>query len=133
MSDFNVTDTSRYTAAATTGAAPAIKAKDEAARLKEKYGDTYRVAYTIEPDDETEISREYFFKRPTTASFDRYAKTSSKVGLKALKVFMLDSIVEESREQLENDLEKYPAMVLSLGEKLLTMMGFSQQVNLKQL
>ena len=51
----------------------------------------------------------------------------------ALKTFMFDAVVEESKAKLEEDLEEYPALAISVGEKLLSMMGFTDLSNLKKL
>ena len=51
--------------------------KSQTEELKEKYGKVYRVGATIEVDDETEKNVEFFFKRPSTASYDRYVKTTA--------------------------------------------------------
>lgn len=110
-----------------------VAAPDKDAAIKAKYGKVYRVGLTIEPDDETEIEKEYFFKKPSTGSYDRYVKTTAQGATKALKTFLFDNVVEESRSALEADLEEYPAMTLSLGEKLLSMLGFSKTANLKML
>ena len=40
---------------------------------------------------------------------------------------------EESRASLEANLEECPALALSIGEKLLGMLGLSKQTNLKML
>lgn len=106
---------------------------DKNAALKAKYGKVYRVGLTLEPDDDTEIEKEYFFKRASAGSYDRYVKTTAQGATKALKTFLLDNVLEESRAALETDLEEYPAMTLSLGEKLLSMLGFSKSANLKML
>lgn len=52
--------------------------KSQTEELKEKYGKVYRVGATIEVDDETEKNVEFFFKRPSTASYDRYVKTTPR-------------------------------------------------------
>ncbi|MNP78743.1 hypothetical protein D3C76_1764310 [compost metagenome] len=88
---------------------------------------------TLEPDDQTTVDLEYIFKRPTVTSFDRYVKTTSQSATKALRNFILDNIVEEQATKLEADLEEYPALSLAIGEKLLTMLGLSKDVNLKLL
>ena len=75
--------------------------KSQTEELKEKYGKVYRVGATIEVDDETEKNVEFFFKRPSTASYDRYVKTTAQGATKALKVFLFDNVVEESRVSLE--------------------------------
>ena len=103
--------------------------KSQTEELKEKYGKVYRVGATIEVDDETEKN----VKRPSTASYDRYVKTTAQGATKALKVFLFDNVVEESRASLEANLEEFPALALSIGEKLLGMLGLSKQTNLKML
>ena len=111
--------------------------QDKAAQLEElkaKYGGkVYRVGATIDVDDETEKEVVYFFKRPSTGSYDRYVKTTSQGATKALKTFLFDNITEESRAAFEADLEEFPALALSIGEKLLGMLGLSKQTNLKKL
>ena len=103
--------------------------KSQTEELKEKYGKVYRVGATIE----VEKNVEFFFKRPSTASYDRYVKTTAQGATKALKVFLFDNVVEESRASLEANLEEFPALALSIGEKLLGMLGLSKQTNLKML
>lgn len=53
-----------------------VAGKSRAEEMKEKYGKVYRVGATIEVDDETEKNVEFFFKRPSTASYDRYVRPS---------------------------------------------------------
>lgn len=102
-------------------------------KLKEKYGKVYSVGATIEVDDDTEKTVEFFFKKPSTGSYDRYVKTTSQGATKALKTFLFDNVTDESKATLEADLEEYPALALSIGEKLLSMLGLSKQTNLKML
>lgn len=115
--------------------APEVKeaeAKIEA--LKAKYGGkVYRVGVTIDVDDETTLDKEYYFKKPSTGSYDRYVKTTAQGATKSLKTFLFDNVADESKKALEADLEEYPALSLSIGEKLLGMMGLSKQTNLKML
>ena len=75
----------------------------------------------------------HFFKKPVTASYDRYVKSTSQSPTKALKAFVLDNIIEEQTDKLAADLEEYPALSLSIGEKLLNMLGLSKDINLKLL
>lgn len=105
----------------------------KAEELKVKYGKVYRIGATIDVDDETEKTVEYFFKKPSTGSYDRYVKTAAQGATKALKTFLFDNVTEESKAALEADLEEYPALALSIGEKLLGMLGLSRQTNLKML
>lgn len=101
--------------------------------LRAKYGKVYRVAATLEIDDDTEKEVEYHFKRPSAQSFDRYLKTASQGMARSLKNFLRDSVTDESRMQLEADMEEYPALSMALGEKLLALLGLAKQTNLKQL
>ncbi|MFW5435208.1 hypothetical protein [Paenibacillus apiarius] len=100
---------------------------------KAKYGKVYRIQATIEQDDSTSIDHEYYFRKPQTASYDRYIKTTSQSPTKALRAFVMDNVVDEQATQLEAHLEEYPAFALSIGEKLLTVLGLSKEVNLKRL
>lgn len=102
-------------------------------QLKAKYGSVYQLDLTLNPDDETEVNVSYVFKRPTTASYDRYIKTASNSMTKSLKTFILDNIVPEHRAKLEADIEEYPALAMSAGEKLLSMLGLSKSANLTKL
>lgn len=101
--------------------------------LKTKYGKVYQLDLTLNPDDDTEVEISYIFKKPTTASYDRYVKTASNGMTKALKTFMFDNIIPEHRDKLDADLEEYPALTLSAGEKLLSMLGLSKTANLMKL
>ena len=101
--------------------------------LKAKYGKIYRVKATITPDDDTTVDVEYIFAKPSVASYDRYTKTASNGMTKALQGFLFDSIIPEYQTKLESDLEEYPALTLTIGEKLLSMLGLSKDVNLKKL
>ncbi|MDR2024023.1 MAG: hypothetical protein LBQ71_12470 [Hungatella sp.] len=105
----------------------------KAEEYKTKYGKVYAIAMTLTPDDETEIEKTYFFKKPNVASYDRYVKTASNGMTKALKTFMFDSVIEENKQQLVDDLEEYPALAISVGEKLLAMMGLAKDTNLRML
>ena len=82
-----------------------VAGKSRAEEMKEKYGKVYRVGATIEVDDETEKTVEFYFKRPSTASYDRYVKTTAQGATKALKTFLFDNVVAESEADLEADLE----------------------------
>jgi len=94
--------------------------------LKEKYGKVYRVGITIPQDDIEEKEYSYYFKRPAIASYDRYLKSVSSQGIvKASKVFMLDSVTEESRETLLRDMEEYPGIAVSVGNKLTEILGLT--------
>lgn len=67
------------------------------------------------------------------ASYDRYVKTASNNATRSLKTFLMDAVLPESAGALTADLEEYPALSISVGEKLLAMMGLSKETNLKKL
>ncbi len=101
--------------------------------LKAKYGKIYRVGVILTPDDDTEIAKCYYFRSPSVASYDRYVKTASNNATRSLKTFLMDAVLPESSGALTADLEEYPALSISVGEKLLAMMGLSKETNLKKL
>ncbi len=98
--------------------------------LKAKYGKLYKLSMTLNPDDDTEVVISHLFKKPNTASYDRYIKTMSSGMTRASKAFLQDNIVEEHRAKLEEDLEEYPALAISAAEKLLEMLGLSKTTKL---
>ncbi|PYG86738.1 hypothetical protein LY28_02764 [Ruminiclostridium sufflavum DSM 19573] len=102
-------------------------------KLKAQYGKIYKLNLILTPDDDTEVEISYIFKKPNTASYDRYVKTASNGMTKALKTFMFDNIIPECRGKLEADLEEYPALAINAGEKLLAMLGLSKNTNLMKL
>ncbi len=102
--------------------------------LKAKYGKLYRVGVTIPVDDDEEKNFSYYFKRPTVSSYDRFIQTTRKHGItKASRVFMLDAVVDEDRERLKADLEEYPGVGISIGNKLTEILGLTDATNLKKL
>lgn len=109
----------------------------EMEKLREKYkktdGKIYEIETSIQEDDENETTLDFIFRKPGTPSYDRYVKTSGTSGSKALKVFVTDNICEEQREELKAYMEEYPALAISLGEKLLNMLGLSKDTTVKKL
>ena len=102
--------------------------------LKEKYGKLYEVKTEIEPEGEYEsVELKYYFKKPKTPSFNRYIREVSKNSMKAMNNFIRDNIIEEQLSDIEDKLEKYPALGLGVGEKLLSMLGLPKSTNFKLL
>lgn len=96
----------------------------------EKY---YEVSVELQVDDDTEEEKTYFFQKPKSPSYDRYLKTVSTSSSKALKAFCEDNICTEQKDILRADFEEYPAIALSIGEKLMAMLGLSKATAVKKL
>ena len=113
------------------------KKKAEMEKLRSKYkeadGKIYEIKTSIQEDDENETTLDFIFRKPGTPSYDRYVKTSGTSGTKALRVFVTDNICEEQHEELKAAMEEYPALAISLGEKLLNMLGLSKDTTVKKL
>lgn len=111
--------------------------EDKMESLRRKYkeidGKIYEIVTSIQEDDENETEFDFIFRKPGTPSYDRYVKTSGTSGTKALRTFVTDNICDEQRDELKDVLEEYPAMAISLGEKLLNMLGLSKDTTVKKL
>ncbi|MEH2951508.1 hypothetical protein VV089_13430 [Candidatus Merdisoma sp. JLR.KK011] len=114
----------------------AAKAAD-VENLKEKYSGTdekiYTVTTTVQVDDDTEEEFSYLFRKPKPASYDRYVKTISNSVTKASKSFVFDNIIDEQRDELKKTVEEYPAITISLADKLLRMLGLADTTSVKKL
>lgn len=75
----------------------------------------------------------FLFRKPKPASYDRYVKTISNSASKASKTFAFDNIIDEQRDELKDTLEEYPAMAISLADKLLRMLGLADTTSVKKL
>lgn len=98
---------------------------------KGKHG--YVVSTNLSQDDEMDVEMNFLFREPSSASYDRYAKTASTSSSKAMKAFCLDNIHQEQRADLDDKLSKFPALGISLGEKLLYMLGLSKSTRVRRL
>ena len=105
--------------------------------LKKKYAASdekvYTVVTTVQVDDETEDEFTFLFKKPKAASYDRYVKTMSNSVTKASKSFAFDNIIDEQRDMLKETVEEYPAITISLADKLLRMLGLADTTSVKKL
>lgn len=102
--------------------------------LKEKYGKLYEISNVVDEDDLNEgRTIKFLFKKPSAASFNRYIKNASKDMMKATKIFVKDSIIEEQAATLEKECSAYPALALGIGQKLLSVLGASDNINFKKL
>lgn len=111
--------------------------KADVESLKAKYSGTdekiYTVTTTVQVDDDTEEEFSYLFRKPKPASYDRYVKTISNSVTKASKSFVFDNIIEEQRDELKKTVEEYPAITISLADKLLRMLGLADTTSVKKL
>ena len=113
---------------------PTPAAPDTAEAMRQKYGKVYKVGVSVPVDDEAEKELSYHFKRPSIPVYDRFVKTMSKIGIsKASKTFILDSVVDEDKERLTADMEEYPGISITIGNKLGELLGLGNDVNLKKL
>lgn len=105
--------------------------------LKRKYSGTdekiYTMTTTVQVDDDTEEEFSYLFRKPKPASYDRYVKTISNSVTKASKSFVFDNIIDEQRDELKKTVEEYPAITISLADKLLRMLGLADTTSVKKL
>ena len=105
--------------------------------LKRKYSGTdekiYTVTTTVQVDDDTEEEFSYLFRKPKPTSYDRYVKTISNSVTKASKSFVFDNIIDEQRDELKKTVEEYPAITISLADKLLRMLGLADTTSVKKL
>jgi len=115
----------------------AVKEDTELEKIRKKYkdmdGKVYEITTSIQEDDDNETEFDFIFRKPKVASYDRYVKTAGTSGTRALKTFITDNICEEQLDELKDTLEEYPAMAISLGEKLLNMLGLSKETTVKKL
>lgn len=105
--------------------------------LKEKYSGNGEKVYTVNTsvmiDDDTDKEFSFMFVKPKTASYDRYVKMMSNSATKAARTFSMDNIVPEQRDFLADTLNEYPAMSISLADKLLKMLGLADTTSVKKL
>ena len=119
------------------GKAADAEKRTDVESLKKKYAASdekvYTVVTTVQVDDETEDEFTFLFKKPKAASYDRYVKTMSNSVTKASKSFAFDNIIDEQRDMLKETVEEYPAITISLADKLLRMLGLADTTSVKKL
>lgn len=102
--------------------------------IKSKYGEVYEISTTVDEDDENEGRKlVYYFKKPSTASFNRYLKTAGKNMATSTIAFVLDNIADEQIEEFKKECDRYPGLALGLGQKLLSAIGLGDNVNFRKL
>lgn len=110
-----------------------LTAKDLQEVYKNSGEKVYLIINNIQLDDDTEIVFEYLFKKPKTASYDRYIKTINSSASKAAAMFTTDNVVPEQRDILRETLVEYPAMAITFAEKLLKILGLADSTSIKKL
>lgn len=110
-----------------------LTAEETIEQLKKQYGQVYQVDMTLETTDDEEEQITYFFTKPKAPSFHRYMKNMSKDIAAASLAFVNDNIVAEQREVLKDNMATYPAIAMTLSNKLLATLGFTDKVNLRKL
>lgn len=98
-----------------------------------RYGKVYKIDVTIEPDDDTTLEYEFVFKKPQQASFDRYMRTMNSSPMKAARTFISDNIILELESVLNDVTKEYPAIIITINEKLLFSLGLGKESNIKKL
>lgn len=115
----------------------AAQTEDALEALKEKYSrmdeKIYTVTTTVQADDETQEEFTYIFRKPKPASYDRYVKTISSSVTKASRSFVFDNVIDEQKDGLKKTVEEYPAITISLADKLLRMLGLADTTSVKKL
>lgn len=102
--------------------------------LKKKYGTLYQIDMVVDDDDENQgRTLRFIFKKPDVPSFNRYLKTASKNMATSTTNFVLDNIIDEHKQVLQRESEKYPGLALGIGQKLLSAIGLVDNVNFKKL
>ncbi len=102
--------------------------------VKARYGEVYEITTVVDEDDANEGRRlVYYFRKPSTASFNRYLKTAGKNMATSTTAFVMDNIVDEQAEAFRNECEKYPGLALGLGQRLLSAIGLGDNVNFRKL
>lgn len=95
----------------------------------------FRVSCFVREDEDSDaLEFSYYFKRPSVPAYDRYLKGVQQIGMtKASKTFLLDCVVDEDKDRLTSEMEKYPGVALSIAGKLTEILGLTNAVNLKKL
>ena len=102
-------------------------------KLKKKYGELYQIDITVGEDDENEGNTfRYYFRKPSTASFNRYLKTVGKNMATSTAAFTNDNIIDEQRDDFGQKAIQYPGVPLNCGNKLLSALGMGDNVNFRK-
>ena len=104
---------------------------DEGVMTQAEKQNLYKVTVSFETAEDTRAEKEYQFKKPSVSSYDRYVKTLSKSPTKASRTFVIDNVVETQKDKLLGDLEQFPAIAITISDKLLSMLGLGDATLIK--
>lgn len=80
-------------------------------------------------DAEDEIQVAHRFKKPTVQRIDRTVTELRKSPTRAFKNLLTELIHPDEKDQLEENLKKYPGLPNTFGNAILTRMGFGELGN----
>lgn len=94
----------------------------------------YEVDVVLENMVEEEENRSfsYTFKQPNAMQFTRYIKEVSKDTLQASKNIVLSNVLIQDKERLEKDISEYPGIVITIAQRFLQMLGFTDNVTFRR-
>ena len=101
--------------------------------MEETTSKVYSLTLAVAQDDDNETELTFRFAKPKTVSYDRYIKGVSQSTYRASRDFALDNVLAEDEAKLREALEEYPAMALTLADKLMAVLGLAKTANLKLL
>jgi len=104
-------------------------------QLKEKYQENlYRVPVEIDDAIEDKITKhEFYFKEPKPKHIDRLMQEVSNKPSRAMRNYVFSLVVDESREKLEQAVEKYPMLPMQITDKLNSLAGGGAFADIKKL
>lgn len=94
----------------------------------------YDVAVVLENTVEGEEAKSFSFafKEPTPAQFTRYLKELSKDVVQASKNIVLSNVLGDDRERLVKAMDEYPGIVITIAQRFLQMLGFTDNVTFRR-
>lgn len=108
-----------------------VKETEEITKMNKK---TYDVTVVLEDgvDGEENTEFSYGFKEPNPLQFTRYIKELHKDVVQASRNIVLANILAPDKERLQRDITEYPGMVITIANKFLAMLGFTDNVTFRR-
>ena len=82
-----------------------------------------------DPWEDKDITCEYQFRKPGRSEISRFNKEVSKSATNAQNNLLIGLVHDDDLQRLKEDLEKYPALLMSLSAWMLKSCGFSDLGN----